>query len=60
MSLAYCFDCLERIDQCTCGNKSDKIIYGENRVSYERGYRDALKEEEYSNYEETRHRKDKA
>lgn len=41
MSLAYCYDCLERIDQCKCGNLSGKEVYGEKRVAYLRGYRDA-------------------
>jgi len=41
MSLAYCFDCLKRIDECECNRPSDKIIYGELRVAYMEGYRDA-------------------
>ena len=41
MSLAYCFDCLERIDECKCGNPSEKEVFGEIRVGYLRGYRDA-------------------
>ena len=41
MSLAYCYDCLERADACTCGNQSGEVVYGELRTSYLRGYRDA-------------------
>lgn len=41
MSMAYCYDCLERIDQCECDNPSDRHIYGELRVAYLEGYRDA-------------------
>lgn len=47
MSLAYCFDCLERWDECKCTNSSGQV-FGEIRRSYIRGYRDAKegKEEE--------------
>lgn len=43
MSLAYCFDCLVRIDECKCDNPSGEYIYGETRVAYEQGKRDAEK-----------------
>lgn len=46
MSLAYCYDCLERTDECTCDNPSNEEIYGETRVAYLRGYRDALEGKE--------------
>ena len=41
MSLAYCYDCLIRVDECECGNPSNSEVYGEKRVSYLQGYRDA-------------------
>ena len=46
MSMPHCYDCLGidgdgYIDSCTCENPSGKIIYGELRVQYLRGYRDA-------------------
>lgn len=44
MSLAYCFDCLVRFDQCKCENPSGELIYGDLRVAYQQGYRDAKKE----------------
>lgn len=40
MSLVYCFDCLERIDNCECGNPSDRTVHGELRIAYIQGYRD--------------------
>ena len=43
MSLAYCFDCLERIDWCKCGNPSNEEIYGK-MVDFERGYRQCLED----------------
>lgn len=41
MSLQYCYDCLEREDNCECKNESGRTIFGELRVAYLRGYRDA-------------------
>lgn len=43
MSLAYCYQCLERIDEDNpdCRQHGDEIIYGEGRTNYLRGYRDA-------------------
>lgn len=29
MSIAYCKDCLERIDQCECDNPSGEIVYND-------------------------------
>ena len=46
MSLAYCYDCLIRIDECTCGNPSTKEVFGETRVAYLEGYRDAKNDKE--------------
>ena len=44
MSLAYCLECLKRIDDCKCsqcaGNCTD-VVYGEKRVAYIKGYRDS-------------------
>lgn len=41
MSAAYCYDCLEMYPNCECED-STQHIYGELRVAYLRGYRDAL------------------
>ena len=40
MSLAYCFYCLERSDQCECKHKDEEVIYGDLRRVYIQGYRD--------------------
>ena len=40
MSEAFCYDCLERTDQCECEN-STKTIFGRLRVAYLEGYRNA-------------------
>lgn len=40
MSIPYCRDCLEREDNCECENSAG-VVYGEHRVAYLRGYRDA-------------------
>lgn len=42
MSLAYCYYCLENALDCDCEYKdSGNVVYGELRVAYLRGYRDA-------------------
>ena len=44
MSLAYCYECLKRIDECECercGGACDEVVYGDRRVAYLEGYRDA-------------------
>ena len=44
MSLAYCKKCLKRFDQCDCASCDgfcDDVVYGDIRVAYIRGYRDA-------------------
>ena len=43
MSLGYCYYCLEPEfqDNDDCPSHGDKTIYGELRVQYLRGYRDA-------------------
>jgi hypothetical protein len=46
--MAYCYDCLKLAadpdwfnDVCVCDNPSGKVVYGEQRVRYLEGYRDA-------------------
>ena len=41
MSVAYCYYCLLRIDECSCEHEGEKIVYGDYRVAYLKGYRDA-------------------
>ena len=40
MSLAYCRNCLERIDQCDCGQGDPPYIYGEIRIAIEKDRRE--------------------
>lgn len=41
MSIAYCYYCLNRefSEECTCPDS--RVVYGEGRVNYLQGYRDA-------------------
>ena len=45
MSVAYCYFCLERLQDCKCpeceGDCGNHIIYGDLRKAYLQGYRDA-------------------
>lgn len=48
MSLGYCYYCFERIDEenGNCSNHGIEVVYGENRKSYLKGYRDAKEDKE--------------
>ena len=43
MSMAYCFDCLEPVHICGCGNSSGREIFGDIRVGIARDRKKLIK-----------------